>query len=911
MKKVIISLVLAIVAGLVTTIKYCVTPSDIVNCFTVDENGMLYIISQYDDGIYMLRSGEGVQDKAVDMNELLGNGRQYLDIISVHDELYVLSQGMDEAYDLYVYVDRFDKDGGWKGCMSSIPLDNYSHVFDASFSEFYNYELENIDKVYVTVCTGNKIFAQEIGRNGRTGELERYVVDGMTPYWANRFQEGVVFRDNRSRYYIIDNDRDLISIGSPGIYLERPFTNFGMMIYGVDLSDISMGCLIMSFGEDGSTIGLQSAVGLGSISADREVADGITFSDLRNFKASSVIASNSFFFMGLSKPDGERGQIVTFNDYDSNSKVYDEPLLPPLRGIIFGLVVAGAVFAAALLVLFIIGRLLALRKVVVKQVLISVVLLACAFGVMYSSFYRFISNFIDNAQSVSLSDTLAYISKSVDAEGLSDGLSDEELALLDEYQGRISPLVYMDRSMLFPDLFATNATIQFVRVAKADEDGFRYVYNLGLLEPAANAKYYTSQETLDKIAALPEGDFVVTRSKSDNRPWFEESCGIYDDDGNMTGFVMVGYQYDTVESSVRKTALLLSVIWCMIFAVICAVFLLFLVKLLSPLKKLKKAVSEISEGKIGTQVVVKTNDELQDIAYSFSEMSVKLKDYFNSINVISKAYERYLPKDFFRLMDKRSVLEVSPEDNRTLMLTYLFIGIDMSRVHTRGADGFALLNRIYGQVSMAVTAFGGAVQSLDDRRITCIFSGDTSGAAEAALTIREKLTAEELSDADVKITLQRAESTIGVIGTGEAMKPVTVSSAIEIQQYIAAVMKEYDLSYVMTGRVRDSLTGMNITARYIGSLSELCGVSDRRFEDISLYDCPEGCSDEMKQRRLATMAAFSRGMDAYAAGDLREARSRMIEVLRTDRGDLIARHYLMLCEGGGFLKENKDELRSN
>ncbi len=201
MKKVIISLVLAIVAGLVTTIKFCVTPSDIVNCFTVDENGMLYIISQYDDGIYMLRSGEGVQDKAVDMNELLGNGRQYLDIISVHDELYVLSQGMDEAHDLYVYVDRFDRDGGWKGCMTSIPLDNYSAVFDASFSEFYNYELENTDKVYVNVCTGNSIFAQEIGRNGRTGELERYVVDGITPYWANRFQEGVVFRDNRSRYY--------------------------------------------------------------------------------------------------------------------------------------------------------------------------------------------------------------------------------------------------------------------------------------------------------------------------------------------------------------------------------------------------------------------------------------------------------------------------------------------------------------------------------------------------------------------------------------------------------------------------------------------------------------------------------------------------------------------------------------
>ena len=172
------------------------------------------------------------------------------------------------------------------------------------------------------------------------------------------------------------------------------------------------------------------------------------------------------------------------------------------------------------------------------------------------------------------------------------------------------------------------------------------------------------------------------------------------------------------------------------------------------------------------------------------------------------------------------------------------------------------------------------------------------------------LTAEALNDAEVRITLQRAGSTIGVIGTGEAMKPVTVSSAIEMQQYIAAVMKEYDLSYVLTDNVKNALSGVKVTLKYIGTLSELGGISGKRFE-IGLYEVPEGCCGEEKQLRLSTLATFSRGMDEYRAGHIREARSHFIEVLRVNRGDLIARHYLMLCEGGDFLKENKNELKTN
>ena len=910
MKKVIISAVAALIAGIAISLWFCLTPSKQVYCYTVSQSGTLYTVAEFQNRVFMraVNKEKGL-DKTEPLNDVINADiKQYLDIAYFRDEIYLMSQGVNDN-GAFVRVDRFSVDGKWQNEVLSIPLIADTKFFSADFSEVYYEKRENSDALDAVVSVGNTIFTQEIGRNGKAQELRRYILEeGDIPGWVGVSQFGVVYFGKSGLCYI---DSDMVQHVLLQDYgnIDSPFM-LSNAIYGVSLDDVSLDGYILfyEFG-DGTITGSEFIHGLGSATANRELADGIYFSDLRNIQVSDWAGQGEYFYMGIIKHDGERAKIVSFNEFTGNSKVYDEPLLPIQAGAVLMLPVFGVVFVTVFLIMLIGGRLLALRKVVVKQVAISVVIIAAAFGVMLLTSNVFMKRLLDNAEMAALRDTLDYVSGGIDADTLCDeGLSDEMYLLMNEYEDRNEPMFSVENNLSFPNLYSFGS-VDFIRVAKRVNDEYYYIYYYGYQEPAALASYYTSEDTLEKISELNPGEYHISTSRSMNRLWMEESCALTDSSGNNVGFVMVGMEYNSLENSVQSAAFRLSVIWSFIFALICASFLLFLIKLLSPLKKIKKAVSEISEGKIGTRVTIKTNDELQDIAASFSEMSVKLEKYFNSINVISKAYERYLPKDFFRLMDKRSVLEVSPEDSRDVMLTYLFIGIDMNRLHSAGADGFSALNRIYGLVSTTVSAFGGAVQSLDDRRMTCIFSGETSSAVEAALMIREKLTAEDMSDAEVKITLQRAESTIGVIGTGEAMKPVTVSSAIEMQQYISAVMKEFDLSYVLTDNVKNALFGVNVTLKYIGNLAELCGLSDERFR-IGLYEVPEGCGNDERQLKLSTLSAFNRGMDEFRAGRYHEARSHMIDVLRVNRGDLIARYYLLKCEDRTFLKENKNELRN-
>lgn len=912
MRKAIISAVAAIMAGLFLMLNYCMTPSKQVYCYTVDSSGTLYTVAEYNatSGMRII-GGENNADYTVNLEKVIGRGIQYNDIICVGDNVYLLSEGYNGSENV-VQVNRFGKDGSHLGPVLALTLDPDYAYYTAAFCETYDYS-NNCARLFVTLCTGKTIYLEEIMSDSTAGDPSRYTLgSGNTAIWAGVYGQAVIYLDADRRVHAINNNVNDTTLDIESVNFDSPFM-ISNLIYGVDLSDVSMSGIALS--EDPKSklvLGGKYMDDLGEINSDTELAPGVRFSDLRKIRYTGW-ASDGFryHFLGIQKNGSERGKIYEFNQGGNLVNVFDEPLLPVGRGLLMSGLLAIGVFAAAFLLLWIVERLLALRKVVIKQALISCVLVAVSFCLMLFSSRQLIRGLINNTETSALSDILDYIAEEIDVDSfVENGISDDMMECIRRFEERESSY-YGGNKGYFLSHMKTNVSVEFIRVARMVDGEYYYSYYYGKQTPEALASYHTSEKTLNAIKQLDRKQVLVTQSFALDIEWYEVSIPLYDSSGNNVGFLMTGVEYDSLQSSVKNVSVWLTSFWCMILCEICVVFLLFLIKLLSPMKKIKKAVSEISEGRIGTRVTLKTNDELQDIAASFSEMSVKLEKYFNDINLISKAYERYLPKDFFRLMGKGSVLEVSPEDSRDVVLVYLFIAIDMSGVHRAGADGFSALNRIYGLVSMTVSAFGGAVQSLDDRQMTCIFSEDTASAVESALTIREKLTAEGLSDADVRISLQRAKSTIGVIGTGEAMKPVTVSSAIEFNRYISAIMEQFDLSCVITEHVAEALCGVNITTRYIGLMSELCGLSGSRF-DIKLYDVPEGCMGEEKQLRLSTLSAFNSGMEAYAQGNTREARSRMIEVLRVNRGDLIARHYMMLCEKQvSLLKENKDELRNN
>lgn len=910
MKKVIFSALAAIAAGLYLMLYYCLTPSKQVYCFTADSDDTLYTVAQYNttSGI-RITGGSRNADYTVNLNKVIGENYQYFDILCIGQEVYLLGEGYDGT-DSAVRVDRFSTDGKYLGMVLSIKLEDGVTYFTTNFIETYDCSESNRKSYYVTLCQGSSIYVQKIMSGGRSEDLKRYSLgDGNTADWAGIISGGtIVFQDADGRYNVINSDMEIVQLDT-GAYNFASQCMIENTIYGVDLTNISLSGLYFFNDGDGG-IGTGFIDNVGGMRADTEIADGILFSDLRNVRnVPTDDNGGSYNFMGICKEDGQRGKIVIFSLNGGDAKVYDEPLLFAGNGLLMSVGLAATVFVAVFILLSVISRLLALRKVIVKQVLISVIIIAASFSFMMYSSRVLMERLLDNNETSALGDMLDYIAEDMDIDSFAEnGIDDDTALTIDRFEERL-PLSFSINGGLILSHMKANVSAAFIKVARLVDGRYYYSYYYGMQTPEALASYYTSQDTLDKIDILEDRDILVTKSISLNREWFEVSRSLFGSSGDRVGFITIGLDHDSLQNSAKSVSLWLASFWCAFICVMCAMFLLFLVKLLSPLKKIKKAVSEVSEGRIGTRVTLKTNDELQDIAASFSEMSVKLEKYFNDINLISKAYERYLPKDFFRLMGKGSVLEVSPEDSRNVVLVYLFVVIDTSRVHSE-TGGLAALNRIYGLVSETVSAFGGAVQSLDDRQITCIFSEDTSSAVEAALTIREKLTAESLSDADVRISLQRAESTIGVIGTGETMKPVTVSSAIEFNRYISAIMDKFDLSCVITEHVADTL-GSGITVRYIGLMSELYGLSGSRYE-IRLYDVPEGCTGDEKQLRLATLAAFNSGMEAFAAGNTREARCRMIEVLRVNRGDLMARHYMMLCEENvSLLKENKDELRNN
>ncbi|MGN1422268.1 MAG: HAMP domain-containing protein, partial [Oscillospiraceae bacterium] len=646
------------------------------------------------------------------------------------------------------------------------------------------------------------------------------------------------------------------------------------------------------------------------IAADSEIYDGVTFSQLRKVR---VLMDSDFSgnVTGIKDNGSDPRRIYMFDPFSAKTAEYPEAGFEIYKCVLVFLICAAAVFAAALLTGFLIRRLLAVRKVIVKQIMLVTAIIASVSVMLHFFLLDCMNNLVYSEAAAMFQDTLDYIELSIDSDQFRDsGLTEQQRELFRSYEYRATSDI-SNKSDFISRFIKTNFHICFVEIARLTDDGYKYEFYSNQLRGARVSYFITDEDRLERLTNMEKGVDIIGNSTELGTQWLESVRAVTDSSGKQVGFIQIGSENGPLDAQIHSYARVLTLFIMLFIIVIGVLFIVIMSGLLRPLKKLKKAVSEVADGKIGTTVSISSNDELQDVAASFSNMSRQLEKYFNNINVISKAYEKYLPKGFFRLMGKSSVLDVKPGDHSNAELTYLFIGIDRPSGRLSDEESFCALNAIYGVVSEVLGSTGGTIQSFSDKMITCIFIGGAAEAAESALTIQEKLGSRADIGAGINVSIQNSRSVIGVIGSGEAMKTVTVSPAIELQYFLRNIMSRFGLNFVITEEVLRELKAarLNITARRIGTVNELMG-EQTRF-DIMLYELIDGCPDEEKKLRQAALGSYERALAALDGGNTAEARAQLISVLRVNRDDLVARQLLSGISGESevnYDERSKDRL---
>ncbi len=889
MKRLVIFLIiLSVAAGIAVSLCYALLPSDYILCYSVYNGDTLYSITSYNYGTYLKKSDS---DGIIFSGRLKHQNGRYKSVIAANDRVYTMAEVNGQ-----IIVDEYDADGAYIGESFSTEKEG---ITQSLLSRFVQHKAGEPSKqmVDVVLIEGNEVLVYPISKDKKSELLYRVdPEDDAGLVWAQRGSEGLFCSDSAGRFYLLSDSGGLypVNIGEGRVGFE-PMVS-GSALYFVDLSSTSfVEFLVMpgDYGENNAVLPRHDFV----IEAGSEIYDGTTFSELRDIEISSDPEGFSLI-CGEKKSGGEYGVIYVrdlYGLFSAKSAVLPEPGFELYKCVLVFLGTAAAVFAALMLISLAVRRVLSARKVIIKQIVFSIVMILVFCVLIHFCMVAKVSNFVFSQTSALLTNTLDYISLNISGDEFRDGgLTDEQRSRYRRFESRKTVSVDEKIDLIY-DYVNTGFMISFVEVARLTDGVYKYEYYTDQ-NPGADASYFIGEDNLSLLTDMRPGENVITSSKEYNAEWLEAACPIVDSGGKQVGFIQIGSRMDSVTDEINSFSGTITLFAMLAVAGIFALFIAVMAGLLRPLRKLKEAVSEVAEGKIGTTLTINSNDELQDIAVSFTNMSRRLEKNFRNITTISKAYERYLPKGFFRMMGKKNVLDVDPGDHSRAELTYLFIGIDQPD-GLSGEDSFSDFNGIYSVTSGVLSVTGGTIQSFSNKLITCIFIGGAAAAAEAALTIQEKLRSRADVNGRITVSIHNSGAVIGVIGSGEAMKTITVSPAIELQPSMAEIISRFGLTFIVTESVLSELkaAGMNINARRLGRVNELLGGKGQSCEVI--YEVIDGCPDEEKRLKLASLRSYELALEAAGEKNFVLARAQLIRVLRVNRNDLVARSMLRNISG--------------
>lgn len=930
-KIVLFSGIIAIVFGIIAAIIFGTTQSEHIIAYDISDDKM-FTIADYWYGDYLNISSTTGAETAV---RLPDDGVLFRDIQAYKNNVYVMS-----VYASSCIVDKYDFSGKYieRQYTFEIPenssLDYYSlDIFDNS--KYYESQVDYLLEA-VFIINGREVIRQPIA--GSNNIPERYILaEDASAVWASFISNRLFYMNDVNELYAINDNNKPIHLDLGDAVPYQPFTASYTLHFTdlrtITLKEITFWDLFFEENFDESQILDDDHAYL----YDDEIYynnidENITFADLRNVK--TVYSDFWHDYAGVYKKEGERGSVYILSAVFDIQK-YDEYHFSSVQLLLISVIVTAGIFIIILLLLLLIRWLLSIRKIVIKQMLLCMLVNVVVLIPSRLAFEKYITTIINDNIAYVMSDFLWYINEEIDSdEFAANGLSPEMYQKMADFEKHFPERLINNSQYKWMLALTEQLTINAIEIARIDSDNvYRYEYYTNLKSGSA-VSYFLDEERIALFENASENEIMITNSDQHDVEWLEITSFLYDSTGSNVGFIQICLNCTMLNDAMFYISILMSTTLCSCLTLIMVLFIITSAHLLSPLKKIKAVVSEIAEGKIGATVVIKSNDELQDIAYSFSEMSTKLSRYFDSINVISKAYERYLPKGFFGLMDKKTVLDVKSGDQIELPLTYLFIGIFQKNNKTimandlsdSSTNSFSMLNDIYSIVSDSLPEYGGVIESFSERQITIMFPTNANAhyeAVEAALAVQEKLTVcrRDTRTTHFTFTVQYGNSTIGVIGTEQAMKCISISKAIEIQPYISEIMKRFELNFVITDEALTALKSVNlqkhsndntnISYRYIGRILQLLDHTETSIDDknnTKLYEIIDGNSEQEKRLKTTVLAQFEQAISAYEAHDYKSARNSFINVLRVNRCDLLAKYYLLKIENALSESEiTKDE----
>jgi two-component system sensor histidine kinase ChiS len=285
-------------------------------------------------------------------------------------------------------------------------------------------------------------------------------------------------------------------------------------------------------------------------------------------------------------------------------------------------------------------------------------------------------------------------------------------------------------------------------------------------------------------------------------------------------------------------------------------------------------------------------------------MSSRLKETVSEVTAMRDGYERFVPKEFLRLLRKENIHEIEL-GNFEEMVNFGILFADI-RSFTSLSEGmspqqnFAFLNSFLERLSPVIRQAGGFVDKYIGDGIMALFPGGPADAARAAVGLQQAMVTYNAHRKNsgyppisIGVGVHAGRMILGVIGESARMEGTVIADAVNLASRLEGLTKLYGAQIIASERIVAAMGGEAPDHRYLGH-AEVKGKSG----GVPVYEIFAADAPRDAQLKRHTRKYFEAGVRLLRRGRGAEALRYFRAVLKAHPGDRAAAQLASQCGGG-------------
>ncbi len=308
----------------------------------------------------------------------------------------------------------------------------------------------------------------------------------------------------------------------------------------------------------------------------------------------------------------------------------------------------------------------------------------------------------------------------------------------------------------------------------------------------------------------------------------------------------------------------------------------------------KDRISDLTEG-----FSAGANDYLVK-PFSKRELLTRIKTHL-SLSLINRAYSRFVPNEFLKLLNKESVIDIKLGDQVQYDMTVMFSDIrDFTTMSEKFSpkENFEFLNGYLEKIGPIIRSNNGFIDKYIGDAIMALFPYGPNDAVKAAVEIashlsayNEKRTLLGLAAIKTGTGIHTGPMILGTIGEMERMESTVISDAVNLAARLEGLTKYYGVSLLLTQSTYEKL---NPSHNYHHRKLDKVKVKGKE-QFVTIVEIFDVDPTNIIQLKESNAGDFEQALKKYDEKKFGEAKSIFQSILNNFPDDITSKMYLERC----------------